>query len=317
MLYYSSKNVIMQKICSLVRKIMSESSNNFINKCVAQWKGDFSIDERLENFSEKFEDWIMQIPEESREIVKTLILNMDYYSRESANKWLEQLHKNLLEYDEITDDNTIYAFIKSKDGLSNSSNDYWTNYKAINRINSNLCVENLEAITEEQWGFINNIVFVDDFSGSGKSLVDELKKRPTTYSGKRVFFVALNIMQLAKDEISVFAKKYNINVIFIVSVIQKKAFERNLFSDDTVAKKAIETISSSFNIPSSHVLGFKNSESLVAFYNNTPNNTLGFIRYDTDNYYSIFPRRNEPKPIWQQFKKTKNRKIANYNNKVR
>lgn len=295
---------------------MSESNFEFINKCVTQWKGEFPVDERLKNFSEKFEEWIMQIPEESREIVKTLIYNMSYYSHETANKWLEKLHNDLLKYDNVSDNNTIYAFIKSKDGLSNSSNDYWTNYKAINRINSNLCVENLNAITEKQWKFIDNIVFIDDFSGSGKSLIDELKKQPTIYSGKRIFFIALNVMQLAINEINFFAQQFDIKIIFLVSDMQNKAFERNMFADNSKAKNLIETMSAGFDIPKGHILGFKNSESLVAFYNNTPNNTLGFIRYDTDKYYSIFPRRNDPKPIWQQFDKTKQNRKVNYNNKL-
>lgn len=295
---------------------MLESNADFINKCITQWKGEFSIDERLKNFSEKFEEWILQIPEDSREIVKTLIFNMSYYSSETANKWLEKLHNELLEQDNVTDDNTIYAFIKSKDGLSNSSNDYWTHYKAINHINSNLCVEDLSVISEEDWEFIDNIVFIDDFSGSGKSLIDELKKRSTIYSGKHVFFIALNVMQLAIDKINDFAKQFDIKIVFLVSDIQKKAFERNMFSDNPKAKNTIETISANFNIPKSHILGFKNSESLVAFYNNTPNNTLGFIRYDTDKYFSIFPRKNDPKPAWQLIDRTRKRKINNYNNKV-
>lgn len=206
----------------VARKSMPESNLEFIEKCVIQWKGEFPVDERLKEFSEKFDKWIMQIPKDRRDIVKTLILNMSYYSNETANKWLKNLHNDLLMCDNVTDDNTIYAFIKSNDGLSNSSNDYWTNYKAINRINKNLCVENMNAITEYQWGFIDNIVFIDDFSGTGKSFIKELKRNPKRYSGKRVFFIALNIMQFAIDNINDFASKHKIEIVFLISDIQKK-----------------------------------------------------------------------------------------------
>ena len=54
---------------------------------------------------------------------------------------------------------------------------------------------------------------------------------------------------------------------------------------------------------------------LVAFYNNTPNNTLGIIRYDTKSYTSLFPRKNDHVPHWMQLKKRKQgRTRANYNN---
>lgn len=298
--------------------MMSKDNIDFINKCITQWKGEFSIDERLENFSKKFDEWIMQIPEESREIVKTLIINMTYYSNETANKWLKNLHEELLKYDNVTDNNTIYAFIKSKDGLSNSSNDYWTNYKALNRINSNLCVENLDAIDEEQWIYINNIVFVDDFSGSGCSLIKELKKRPKIYSGKTIYFIALNIMDLAISNIENFANSYNIKICFLVSKKQLKAFDRNMFENNLDAKKNIINMSKKLDIYPEFILGYEKSESLVAFYNNTPNNTLGFIWCDTDEgYHSIFPRKNEPKPPWQQIKNRRERKITNYNNRIR
>lgn len=301
----------------VARKSMPESNLEFIEKCVIQWKGEFPVDERLKEFSEKFDKWIMQIPKDRRDIVKTLILNMSYYSNETANKWLKNLHNDLLMCDNVTDDNTIYVFIKSNDGLSNSSNDYWTNYKAINRINKNLCVENMNAITEYQWGFIDNIVFIDDFSGTGKSFIKELKRNPKRYSGKRVFFIALNIMQFAIDNINDFASKHKIEIVFLISDIQKKAFERKLFSNESKIKKDIEAMSEKFKIPKHEILGFEESESLVAFYNNTPNNTLGFIRYDTDSYCSIFPRRDDPKPVWQQFDRTKQNKKVNYNNKLK
>ena len=295
---------------------MSSDNVDFINKCLRQWKGEFPLDERLQYFSDQFEDWLMQIPADSREIVKTLIFNMSYYSNATSNKWLEMLHKELLKQENVTNDNTIYAFLKSPDGLSNSSNDYWTNYKAINRINSNLCVENLDAIYPEQWELIDNIVFIDDFSGTGNTFIKELEKRPTTYSGKRIFFIALNVMQLAIDKINEFADEYDIKIIFLVSKIQHKAFERNLFTNDNEAKNNIAEMSTALGIPSNHILGYEETESLVSFYNNTPNNTLGFIRYDTQDYKSIFPRKNETKPAWQRFGSKKSRKAANYNNKV-
>lgn len=295
---------------------MSESNLEFVNKCLAQWKGEFSLDERLKSFSNRFDEWLEQIPEESRDIVKILIYNMSYYSNQSTNKWLEKLHKDLLAFQDVTDENTIYAFIKSKDGKSNSSNDYWTNYKAINRINSNLCFENLDLIRTEDWAYISNIIFIDDFSGTGKTFIDEIKKQPSRYFGKRVFFIVINIMQLAIDEINKFAKESGLEIVCLAFEIQSKAFERNLFADEFKAKANIEAMSKGLGIPTHHILGYKGTESLVAFYNNTPNNTLGFIRYDTENYRSIFPRRNDPKPSWQMVDASKKRKAANYNNKV-
>lgn len=93
---------------------MPESNLEFIEKCVTQWKGEFSVDDCIKNFSEKFDEWILQIPEDRRDIVKILILNMSYYSSETANKWLKELHTKLLTCDNVTDDNMIEAEVGKK-----------------------------------------------------------------------------------------------------------------------------------------------------------------------------------------------------------
>jgi len=293
---------------------MALSKEDYITK----WKGEFNIDEKLQNVSENFEKWFAQIPETYKPIVKTLLENFDYYSRKTTNKWLKKLHTDLISDKNVTDNNTIYAFIKSRDGKSNSSNDYWTEYKTINEVNSEICYENMDEILDEQWGFIDNIVFVDDFSGSGKSFIDELKKYPGRYKNKNIYFIAIDIMFSALEEIKAYGLEAQINIVLLVAIKQMKAFERHLFDDEEAAKLQVVRMSKDFLIPKKEHLGFCETQALVGFYNNTPNNTLGFIRYDTvDGYKSLFPRKNDKKPSWQTMNgKSKNRKIANYNNSI-
>lgn len=283
--------------------------------CLERWQGEFEIDKRLQYFCDSFEKWIEQLPDSAKSVAATLIQNLEYYSRSTTNKWLQHLHNELIGHSGVTDENTIYAFIKSPDGKSNSSNDYWTEYKAINEVNAEICYENMDAILPDEWSFIENIVFIDDFSGSGKSFIDELKKCPARYRGKTVYFIAINIMAMAVDEMKDFGKQEDVSIVTLFAAVQDKAFERDLFDDVEEAKKKICEMSKGFKIPKKEHLGFKGCQSLVAFYNNTPNNTLGFIRYDTDDYKSLFPRRHDKKPTWQTMKSnSENRKIANYNN---
>ena len=125
-------------------------------------------------------------------------------------------------------------------------------------------------------------------------------------------------MEYAIKKIEKYADSSNLSVTPVYIFSQKKAFERNLFEDNCIAKKSVKEISKKFKIPKSEHLGYDNSQSLIAFHNNTPNNTLGFIRYDTENYASLFPRRHDKKPDWQRMKKDReNRHKTNYNNKLR
>ena len=286
--------------------------------CLDKWcNSESELDDRLKTFNEKFESWIQQIPPENRSTVITLVENLEYYSHRFTNSWLKTLHSRLLESPGISDENTIYVFIKSKDGQTNSSNDYWTEYKAINRLNKHICIENMDVLEYEDWQHIKNIVFIDDFSGSGKSFIDELNKCPNRYKNKNVYFITINSMILAVDKINKYCTENNIHITMLSAFNQHKTFERDLFTDNAKAKEEIRKMSNDLLIPKNEIMGYNKSQALAVFYNNTPNNTLGFIRYDTDVYNSLFPRKNDSIPLWKKMRKERNnRNKANYNNKA-
>ena len=74
----------------------------------------------------------------------------------------------------------------------------------------------------------------------------------------------------------------------------KRAFEYNAFSErKDELRPLIKRRSKKLNIPGVYCLGKYKSESLVSFYNDTPNNTIGLFWYDSDKYFSIFPREFE------------------------
>jgi len=297
---------------------MREQLETIKKDCIDRWSNNgIELDDRLAAAQERFDQWLERIPECNRLTVMTLIQNLEYYSHKTVNAWLKRLHTELLDRAAISDENTIYVFIKSKYGKSNSSNDYWTEYKAINKLNTNTCIENMDVLDEEDWKYIQNIVFIDDFSGSGKSFIDELKRYPYRYKHKNVYFVAINIMISAVDKINEYCKENDINVVLLAAFNQEKAFERGLFDNDEEAKAEICAMSKELLIPSNEALGFRKGQALVAFYNNTPNNTLGFIRYDTDQYKSLFPRKNESVPTWMKMKRDRlTRSKTNYANKL-
>lgn len=285
--------------------------------CKNKWSSGFEIDKKTQEALDKFDTWLSQIPDEYKELSLILIQNLEYYPRKLTNKLLINLHTKLREYSTISDDNTIYAYIKSKDGKTNSSNDYWTEYKFHNGINKHICYENIDAIKECQWEYVKNIVFIDDFSGTGNSFIKELKKKENFYYEKNVYFITICIMEDAIKEIEKYSKNKNIKVILINGGVKKKAFSQDLFKNNIEAKEHLIKLTKELKIPKEESpLGFRKSESLVAFYNNTPNNTLPIIRYDSEEYTSLFPREYEKKPSWQTMNaEKKGRKKTNYNNK--
>ncbi len=298
-----------------VEKLIAQEKS----KCLLAWENDdHSKDDRLEFFDHSFESWINQFPEQYIDIVLTLVTNMEYYTHRRVNKFLRLLHQDLLKRTCVTDDDTIYTFIKSKQGYSNSSNDYWTEYKAINRINKYTCIVDISKMPPEAIEAIKKIIVIDDFSGTGESLITEIDNNLHMYKGKEIFFISIGIMEDAILNIQHYCETIDARITFIYAFVQKKAFQRDLFENEADAYKAITNISKKLKIPEIWIMGYGESQALVAFYNNTPNNTLGVLHYDTDKYRSIFPRERERIPSWKKLQKQKKmRENANYCNKTK
>ncbi|WP_253253492.1 hypothetical protein LDJ90_07990 [Fusobacterium vincentii] len=288
-----------------------------MNHCIEKWNNGMESDKRIKEVEKYFEEWFSNIPEKYKSMVEILIKNLEYYPRRIVNKYLEDLHKELLEKGNISDENTIYVFIKTKSGVGNSSNDYWTEYKNINELNREICYEDMSLINDEQWKYIENIVFIDDFCGTGKTFINEIKKFKERYNGKKIFYIVIVTAKKGLEKINIYSKDNNLLINLLPKFTQEKIFEQNLFDNNESAKQLLIRLSEEFKIPKFERLGYDKSESLVAFYNNTPNNTIGLMRYDTDIYKSLFPRKNDKKPLWKTMKKDeKERKMTNYNNKV-
>ena len=163
--------------------------------CKNKWTAGFEIDARIKDALDNFDRWISQIPDDYKELSLIIIQNLEYYPQKLTNKLLIELHSKLKELPTISDDNTIYAYIKSKDGKTNSSDEYWTMYKLFNNLNREICYENIDAIKDWQWNHVQNIVFIDDFSGTGQSFIKELQKSEGRYYGKNIYFITICIME--------------------------------------------------------------------------------------------------------------------------
>lgn len=288
---------------------------------IQRWNPTKATDNRLDDFKRKFVEWLSQIPETVQPEVLRLLEGFQYYTHEKTNGLLVSLHELLLAEYSVHFDETIYTFIKSVKNITNSSNDYWTEYKLLNKLNKNVCIVDPDALDADEWEGIKNIVFIDDCSGSGKTFCDYITERQRRYQGKNIFFITIHIMDEANRQIQKTSGRLNLNIQIVNSTIQSKAFTSKLFGDDekpVEAKDLVVRFSETVKIPRHEILGFEESESLMAFYNNTPNNTLGFLRYDTKCYFSIFPREKTVLPNWRKAAKEKqSRKIRNYNASIK
>ncbi|WP_188467158.1 phosphoribosyltransferase-like protein [Bizionia arctica] len=147
-----------------------------------------------------------------------------------------------------------------------------------------------------------SIIFLDDFSGSGKQFVNYYKTyiKPQIISNKNInetFFLTLFYLKRAKSYIAKSCTEIQLigevrNPAFLSkgsvfgyrkSMLPLRKFcynyGENLFSTYNKKEKTNEI----------HALGYKNSQALIVFAYNPPNNTLPII-WSSKNWIPLYPR---------------------------
>ena len=300
------------------------------SSCIDRWRdSDFEnneLDNRLIKVLDIFEKWFKQIPKDSQSTVKPLLENLKYYSRKNVTKKLQELHNRLIDNYNLNDIDTVYTSLEFETKEIKSSSIYVHEYCLVNNIPVKSCIPNISDIIKNKllWSAKNNIVFIDDYVGTGGTVISHLRKYLDEYENKTIYLIVINLMEEARIAIDDWIVRKNAfrtmpnNIIFIPFDEDKKAFERNIFNDDNSAKEILEIMCDDFLMNREITLGYEDSQSLVAFYNNTPDNTLGFIQHDIAYGYSpIFPR--TPLNVKVDLRKRmeeirKNRRAMSYSN---
>jgi hypothetical protein len=293
---------------SIIKKISKvRESKKILNSCLKRWQYE---DERTRYFSQIFDEWISKIPDDAIKMVYYLLSCFCYYPHDNVNKLLVKLHKRLLMRGSINDNNTIYLMIKSKIGIGNSSNDYWSEYKYQNKLNKYTFIDNINFLEDRQLEYIQNVVFIDDCSGSGGTFIKYINNNIDIFRNKNIYFITIHIMKQAVDSIKNYSKENKLKISIITNICQDKAFNLRYFKNNEYLKTLLIDLSRSFKINNNYILGYDDTEGLFAFFNNSPNNTLGLFWHDTATYRSPFPRKFDSKPVWMKYEEEKKKREA-------
>lgn len=262
--------------------------------CLERWS---SADKRISYFEENFDEWFSQLPEDIHEVVCKLLEMFEYYSQLKVNQYLCDLGFKLDEKEQFNPDATIYTPLPSHKGIANSSYDYLFTYRQLHDVSKYKIALDLDRYIEEKpdkYVKIQNIVIIDDYCGSGESLKTFIENHSEQLRGKTIYYLVTYFMQEAMPLIDETSRQHEVTIEVIYINSGKRAFEYNAFSErKDELRPLIKRRSKKLNIPKKYCLGKYESESLVSFYNDTPNNTFGLFWYDSDKYFSIFPREFE------------------------
>lgn len=289
-------------------------NREIVSACIKRWGTE---DSRTTYFSDHFDEWILQIPDNIYKIVLRLLEKFEYYPQKSVNRSLYELGRMLDSCEAFNGDAAIYTHIPSKKGIENSSIDCLIEYKNMHGIDKYKVAIDLKRVNTKKF---ENVIVIDDFCGSGSSLKYFLEVNSGWLSGKTVYYLVTYVMDEAIKPLHTVAAGYNITLHILYINHASRAFDDTAITDNSdEERRLIKSFSQSVMIAKDCYLGKYESESLVSFCSNTPNNTIGIFWSDTEKYFSLFPRAREasgtvkrPSPSSMREEK-KQRNIQNYN----
>lgn len=289
--------------------------------CLRKWEP-YQDDLRIKHFTENLSTFNQQLPDSIDSCTELMLRRFDYYSHSKVNEGLIELHQKLLKQPNIDLQYTTFAVLKSQRERYNSSYEHVREYKIINNLSDNNITPSVsDWFNRPEWQYLENVVFLDDMCGTGKTFIEYFKKHIDYLKDKKIYYVIIHIMTEAKTRIEKFAKDNSLN-IYILSYNETAAtFSMPELKDyrDTFQKECenlgIKKLWDVFGYKydNSKSTDQLYSESLVSFYLNTPNNTLGLFRCKTDKLVALFPRETKEKPAWMTMNERKAQKSrSNY-----
>ena len=276
--------------------------------CLDRWG---QHDKKIEYFDENYLSYMQALTPQMKDMVCFFLNKFDYYSRYVVNKYLQSIHNKVMLLDGVDIDSSIFCVLKSKRCTINSSYEFLIEYRHLNGISKHSIIPELRDIYErEYWNNIRNLIFIDDFCGSGKTFIDYLVAYYEKIKDKRIVYAIVHIMEESKRNIEDYATVNNLDIVIVYGNSKCAAFEISSYIKDKRECFKEESEKLGLN-KDSDIYGFSNSEALASFYNDTPNNTLGIFWKETKENKALFPRNKEKKPGWMTYRDEKRKRKEN------
>ncbi len=260
----------------------------------------------------RIETWLSGFPKEEQKLMLDLLSNFYYYSEKRINEKVEELYKEFIESYTGSLTDVIFTKIIKEQGASFSdifSSAFWFQNNLYDYMEPNI----LSLL--EEGSVPGTLVIVDDYSGTGKTFIktiDKFIKKNREIIKTSLYFLTLHITQRAIKQIEEYSKEIGVQIKIISHEISDEAFKSGYLFEEVQAfkyQKRYSDICTRHSINKNFVFGFEDVASLVAFYYNTPNNTLGLFWYDLTDFIALFPRHKKKQTSLKQMQKdAQNRK---------
>lgn len=306
-------------------KVQSDLFDKALNDFISKNKIEDFNEPYIKDFEQKLSEFIGQKKlcehVEIRELLLELISEYKYYSKKNVEEIFVGFYNQITETIKLDERYTIYTHIPSEKDLSrgNSSLFFLNKFFDVNYIESkrniditSLYLQGLNDKTKNPYctpksyrkiTHIDNVICLDDFSGSGKTIKEFLKKSAELIKDKKVIIFLIHITDIAKNVINQAFARYGYTDFQLLYYHKSD----NIFSSHSkyALKKELIRVFEQDQLASEFPLGFNGSSSLVTFFRNSPNNTLSSYWWQSEEWHPLFPRKEDVLDLFGKEKKQK------------
>lgn len=204
-----------------------------------------------------------------KELIK-IISKINWFNTKQINDFIIRNIKKIL-----NDNIMIFQF---KDTVTSSSN---TMISFIS--NEGMCEDNQvlskEDILNNDLSMFDDVLILDDYLGSGDTIIDSLTKILKKVKTKKIYIVIYAAQNLAIERLKKFGNKNDLNI----EIIYKERLDTYIEYLEPKTQNYVNTICNLCS-ESDFKLGWKNSGALVAINKCSPNNNISMIWNSHINY---------------------------------
>lgn len=231
-----------------------------------------------------------QFPASLQPIICKLLDKYDFYDEFPQEELFDNYKtrlKKFINYHNIDD----YVITMPFDKESHNSYSFSTIFKGFDYSGVGTF---LLRISDAEFSKFKNIIFIDDYSGTGKSFIEFYNSKKELISkNTNVFFLPCLITRLAEQNIGSSSIRDLVTLSNDVSNVRHAKFlEEQCILTDIEIEQLVDYSVDSLRITKSLVRGYENTEDLLSLSYMTPNNTIALFWWVKNSLYFPLFRRN-------------------------
>ncbi|TKH45736.1 hypothetical protein C1I60_04565 [Paenibacillus terrae] len=255
-----------------------------INEAVGVFIEKYGQEERYtKDIESKVVSWLENTNlEEVKEILLHLFSEFIFFTKLEIKEMLKRQLEDVLD-SEILENICIIPMV-SKGGIANSSFDLTMLLKEVIKENDiELYKDTIKVGLNQIDADISTLVFFDDISGTGGTIVTFLRENKSYLIGKKIIIRLIVITETAKKIIDEYlVTQTELDVKVIAEYKYDKIFKDHKFLNDSHKKLINDFEETIWGKGNQNIMGFRDSQLLIGFSHNIPNNTISSFWYHTD-----------------------------------